>query len=140
MFRIDGHEITAFARQMENVPRELRRELRPHLRKAGERVVRSVRSNASWSSRIPGATKVRVGFSGGSRGGVQVYVDKGRAPHARPLEFGNVGNVNRHPVFGNTDIWVDQPTRPFFMPAVRENESQVVQEVQSAIDSVFDRL
>jgi hypothetical protein len=55
------------------------------------------------------------------------------------LEFGNRGAFNRHPVFGGP-AWVDQPTRPFFMRAVRAKERQVVAAVQSAIERVFARL
>lgn len=138
MITIDGTEVKAFADQLRHVPPELRRGLRREIRKAGEALVNDIRSNASWSSRIPAATKIRVGF-GARSAGVTVQVDAGQAPHARPLEFGNRGAFNRHPVFGG-DTWVDQPTRPFFMRAVRSNEPKVVRAVGDAIEQAFARL
>lgn len=132
-------QVALFSKQLQNVPVELRKELRPRIRNAAGTLQKQIQANASWSTRIPAATKVRVGF--GSRNpGVTVFVDAEAAPHARPLEFGSQGrsNVNRHPVFGR-DIWVDQDARPFFMPAVQQVEQSVVSEIQSAIDAVLQR-
>lgn len=139
--RVRYEAVSTFARQLGNVPRELRKELRPHIRTAAQKLQAKVQQNASWSSRIPAATKVKVSFASRS-GGVTVYVDSNAAPHARPLEFGSQGrsNVNRHPVFGNRGVWVDQPARPFFMNAARESEPQVVNEIQKAIDAALGRL
>lgn len=141
MIRINYAEVSAFSRQLADVPINLRRQLRPRVRKAAQTLTDRVKSNASWSSRIPGATRIRVGFTGGPRGGVLVFVDSKAAPHARPLEFGSQGrsDVNRHPVFGRA-VWVDQPTRPFFMPAVVATEPVVVREVQSAINDALKSL
>lgn len=140
MIHIDGTQVRAFADQLRGFPKDLRKELRRNIKAASEQLVRDIQSNASWSTRIPAATKVRVGF-GQRSAGVRVFVDKRAAPHARPLEFGSQGrsNINRHPVFG-TDVWVDQPTRPFFMRAVRSNRRQVVSKVQEAIDEAWRRM
>jgi hypothetical protein len=135
---IDGTEVKAFADQLRAFPRELRPELRREIKRASDVLVGDIRSNASWSSRIPSATKVKVGF-GARSSGVQIHVDAGAAPHARPLEFGNNGGFNRHPVFGGP-AWVNQPVRPFFMPAVRSNERQVIDAVGAAIAAAFARL
>lgn len=140
MIRINDAEFRAFADQLRGFPKELRRGLRKNIKAASQDLVRDIQSNASWSTRIPSAVKTRVGF-GQRSAGVRVFVDSRIAPHARPLEFGSQGrsNVNRHPVFG-TDVWVDQPTRPFFMKAVRSNQRQVVSKVQDAIDDSLRRL
>lgn len=137
---IDGSQVSAFADQLRQVPREMRTGLRRTIRESSQDLIRLVRANAAWSDRIPGAVKTRVGF-GQRASGVQVYVDAGQAPHARPLEFGNRagGGVNRHPVFGG-DTWVDQPTRPFFMRAAGRMEPQLVKDIQKAIDDVFDQI
>lgn len=139
MISIDGSEIRAFADQLRDFPREFRPRLRREIRKAAGGLVREIQQNASWSSRIPGATRVSVGF-GQRSAGVTVLVDEKKAPHARPLEFGNRagGTINRHPVFGG-DMWVEQPTRPFFMRAVRSAEKDAVTAVQTAIDEAFAR-
>lgn len=138
--RVRHQAVTSFARQLRDVPKEFRRELRPKIRKASDKVAGKIRANASWSSRIPGAVKTQVSFSSRS-GGVRVFVDSDAAPHARPMEFGSQGRrgVNRHPVFGR-DVWVDQPAKPFFMKAVRESEQDVVLEIQDAIDNALRRI
>ena len=138
MIIIDGTEVKAFADQLRAFPRELRPELRREIKKSADVLVRDIRSNAAWSSRIPGATRVSVGF-GARSSGVTVLTDAAKAPHARPLEFGNNGGFNRHPVYDGP-AWVNQPIRPFFLPAVRANERQVVNAVGSAIDAAFSRL
>lgn len=138
MIHIDGTEIRAFADQLRDFPRELRTPLRREIRKAAGGLQRDVQAGASWSTRIPAATKIRVGF-GARSAGVTVHVDRNAAPHARPLEFGNRGAFNRHPVFGGP-AFVNQPTRPFFMRAVRANERKAVTAVQTAIDEAFSRL
>lgn len=137
---IDSTDVGAFAVQLRRVPKEMRTGLRRTIRGSSKDLVRVIRANAAWSDRIPGAVKTRVGF-GQRQSGVQVYVDAGQAPHARPLERGNRagGGTNRHPVFGG-DVWVEQPTRPFFLRAVRQAEPKLVKDIQEAIDDVFSRL
>lgn len=137
---IDGSQVSAFAVQLRQVPREMQTGLRRTIRESSKDLTRQIKANAAWSDRIPGAVKTRVGF-GQRSAGVQVHVDAGQAPHARPLERGNTagGATNRHPVFGGP-AFVNQPTRPFFMRAVRRAEPELVKGVQQAIDEVFDRL
>lgn len=139
MIRIQSMQVRAFADQLRDAPPQIRRGLTKEIKTAAGGFVRTLRGNYGWSSRIPGAVRTRVGF-GPRSAGVLVHVDAGLAPHARPLEFGNRGGFNRHPVFGNRDAWVDQPTRPTFMRTVRAAEPQVVSAVQSAINDVFRRL
>jgi hypothetical protein len=66
----------------------IRRNLRNAIRQQGQVVVDAVRSRASWSSRIPGATGVSIRYSTVAAS-VKVSVDHRKAPHARPLEEGN---------------------------------------------------
>lgn len=102
------------------VPIALKRELRPQMRAAGQHILDDMRHRASYSTRIPAATKMTVRFSL-KGGGVFFRVNAAQAPEARPLE-GARGSTNassfRHPVFGDRDDWVDQPTQPFFLPAM----------------------
>jgi len=65
-----------------------RKRVRATFTEAAGAMVADIRSRASWSSRIPGATKVQTTFSV-TRSKVKVIVDHNRAPHARPLEVGN---------------------------------------------------
>jgi hypothetical protein len=138
MITIDGVQVRAFADQLRDFPREYRKDVRRSIKKAADVLVRDIKGNAAWSSRIPAATKTKVNF-GARSAGVLVFVDAKKAPHARPLEFGNKPGFNRHPVFGNRENWVDQPVRPFFIRAVRSNERQVVDAVQQAINDAWPR-
>jgi hypothetical protein len=136
---IDHTQVRAFAEQLREVPPDLRMSLSRRVRVIAGRVVQTIQGNYSWSTRIPGAVKQRVGF-GPRSSGVLVYVDSRLAPHARPLEFpNNRAGFNRHPVYG-TETWVDQPIRPSFMPGVRSSQPMAVTEIQDAIDDVFRRL
>jgi hypothetical protein len=139
MFTVDGREVISFSRQLQEVPKELRSELRKRIRSAADVIKTAAQSNASWSSRIPGAISVRTGFGRGSA--VRVVVSAKRAPHARAFEgiTQDGRGTFRHPVFGR-DVWVEQPTRPFLQPAVRQHQDRVVRDVQDAIDHVLGDL
>jgi hypothetical protein len=80
---IEYTSVRALAERLGTLPVELRAELRPRLLHAGSLVASAARSNASWSTRIPGA--IRVGASFNSRtGGASIRVSAKKAPHARP--------------------------------------------------------
>lgn len=120
------------------VPKELRKEVRRGLHKAGRIVRDDARRRASWSSRIPRSLGVRTAFSG-KRTGVRVVADAKKAPHARPFE-GIGGNSSfRHPVFGNREKWVEQRTRPFLAPAMEANKGKARDEIRAAVDAALRR-
>lgn len=135
----DHSSVTLLAKRLGKVPIELRRELRPKLRAAASLVVNDMRGRSSYSSRIPGAIGTTVSFSGRGRGGgVTIRVNSRKAPHARVLERGNDGSRSssfRHPVFGDRDAWVSQPTRPFFFPAIHANRDEVKKRIAEAVRS-----
>ena len=139
MIHIDSVEVRTFADRLRATPPHMQREMRKRVTAAASTFVRSLQSAYSWSSRIPGAVRTRVGF-GPRSSGVLVFVDSGQAPHARPLEFPNRGIFNRHPVMGNREVWVNQPARPTFMRTIDANEPQVVGQVEMAVRDVFSRL
>lgn len=135
---VERTSVTMLARELGNVPAELRRELRPKLRASAQSIVDDMKGRASFSSRIPGAIRMTVSFSGrGSGGGVRIAVNSKIAPHARLLERGNDGGRSgsfRHPVYG-TDTWVSQPTRPFFFPAVFAGREQTKNKISEAVSA-----
>lgn len=115
------------------MPADLRRELRPAMRRAAQPILTDAKQRASWSSRIPGAIKIGTSFTA-RKPGVRLVVNSSKAPHARPYEFGSGRNRNlRHPVFGNREVWVEQSTRPFFFPAVRAGQAGAVREADLAV-------
>jgi hypothetical protein len=100
------------------MPPELRKHLRTDLRESAQRPLADAKARASWSKRIPAATRLSVSFSK-RKPGVALTVRRLTAPHARPLENqGRPGTV-RHPVFGRRDRWAAQPARPFLWPAAQ---------------------
>ena len=108
-------------------------ELRRRLKAAAQPILRQVKANASWSSRIPGAVGIGTAFTA-KRTGVFIKVNSKRAPHGRPLENNARPGHFRHPVFGR-DVWVSQPSRPFFfnetdkaMPDVERAAAEAVEE------------
>lgn len=113
---------------------EVRREVRPALQKAAEPMIRTARSNAAWSRRIPRAIKLSV-----LKRGVEIRVSKRIAPHARPLEGVRGNRTFRHPFFGNREIWYDQKTKPFLGPAVEAHERQIVPALFKIIDEAARR-
>lgn len=131
-------DVTLFAQRLQDVAPTARTELRKTIRKAGDELVQDVRGAASWSSRIPQAVQIKVGF--GKRGGVRIFVNSKKAPHARPLEFPNRGLMVRHPVFGDRENWVETPGRPFFFKTVRKHEQKVIAGISQAIDKAVQGL
>jgi hypothetical protein len=115
--------------QFEQLQRDLnrmgnvqRRRIREQAARVGQGALSDARSRAgAWSRRIPSAITMR-GFTDVTRGrvGVELRASKD-VPHARPYEgISQQGSTSyfRHPVFGHTDRWVSQKTRPYLWPAV----------------------
>ncbi|GIH76137.1 HK97 gp10 family phage protein [Planobispora longispora] len=102
------------------LPKSMRAEIRASAKEIGDPVLQEVRRRASWSSRIPAATRISVRF-GARTSGVTVRTSAKKAPHARPYEHGGERGTFRVPVFrqkGRRTPWVDRAARPFFTPGV----------------------
>lgn len=80
-----GQELKSLDREFATA---IRKQVRTAVSEAGAAVLGQARSNASWSSRIPAATKLTTSYSA-KRAGITIRTSKTRAPHARPFEFGN---------------------------------------------------
>lgn len=133
---VDG--VRSLAARFGRMPEDLRRELRPALRAAATPILSDMKARAGYSTRIPGAIRMTVSFDS-RRGGIRFRVNADRAPHARVLERGNHGGraeTFRHPVFGDTDRWVSQPTRPFFFPALQAGRPAVRRNILTAVRKV----
>ena len=116
--------------QLRTINPRARRKVRQAIVEATRDMREDMARRASWSSRIPGAIRLRISWRTGR---VEIRVDARRAPHARPYE-GTDGNAFfRHPVFGDRDRWVSQRTRPFFFPAVRAHRRRVIDAVERAV-------
>lgn len=130
---VEFTSVRTLAHELGSMPADLKLELRPKLRAAGQLVGDEAKRNASFSKRIPGAITVRTLFSS-RNGGVSVSVNRRKAPHARALEGTQRNTTFRHPVFGG-DTWTSQPTRPFLFPAVKSKETQAKALIAEAVRS-----
>jgi hypothetical protein len=127
------------ARELGGVPKELRRELRPRIRLAGQELVGDLKaSSAGFSQSIPPAVRMTVSFAS-KTGGVRIFVDRKKAPAARPLEHAGAAGTFRHPVFGNRDVWVAQQAHPFFFRTVSKHRDRVRSLVEDAVRASFPR-
>lgn len=135
MPRTGQQEFKRFAQDLGKIPNEVRRELRPVLRRSAQRPLAEARRNAAWSSRIPGATRISVGFSKRNPN-VALVVNKNKAPHARPKENQGKPGTFRSPVFGNRDVWVNHRAQPFLFRAAKPWQDDVDNDIGRAIDAV----
>lgn len=118
------------------IPKDLKVRLRPGLREVGQIVRDQARFNASFSKKIPPATRVGVGFTKRNPG-VSVQVNKNRAPNARPLENRGQQGLIRHPVFGHRDRrWAEQPAHPFLAKALAEKAPEAERKIAEVFDKV----
>jgi len=122
------------------ISKDLKKELRPAIREGAQPMLQGIKRNASWSSRIPKATRLSTSFSGRGAGpGVSIITDAGKAPHARVYENdGNPGTF-RAPLFGNRERWFTHAARPFFAPAVRKYGPEVVEAIDKRISEITAR-
>jgi hypothetical protein len=126
-------DLKAFIREFDKFPKELRQELRPKLRKTGEKALASVRALAGWSTRVPGATRLSVSFAKRNPG-ISIVVNRHKAPHARPHEHGGKPGFFRAPLFGNRRRWYRHRARPFLEPGARPHFERVDNEIKDAVD------
>lgn len=127
------NEILRLRRELGEIPRELQRRLRPLMRREGQPVLQDARRRASWSTRIPPATKLSTSFTR-RRAGLHIQVDRRRAPHARNWEDLMGRGESRWPVFGNREVWSGLPSRPFLEDAAFARGPAVVAAINQAID------
>lgn len=127
-------ELQELVRDLGKIPKDLSQEMRPMLKRTGEGALRDAKSNASWSSRIPGATRLAISF-GKKNTGVSIRTNQRKAPHARPHENNGKPGTFRHPNFGRDD-WSSQQARPYMQPAADKWQAQVDEEIGKVVDQV----
>lgn len=127
-------ELQEMVRDLGKMPKDLSKEMRPMLKRTGEGALRDAKSNASWSTRIPGATRLAITFAK-SNTGVAIRTNKNRAPHARPIENAGKKGSFRHPIFGRDD-WASQEARPYMQPAADAWQSHADEEIGKVVDEV----
>lgn len=130
-----SEDVRKLVNDIRKIGGQVPRELNKTFKRAAEPVAQQAQANASWSTRIPGAIKVKVAQSRRFPG-AQIVVDKDKAPHSRLYEFGSGRRSTsfRHQVFGNEDNWVEQSTRPFIRPALVAKGDGFIKACDDAVD------
>ena len=137
---VDPQELGALQRDLKELEggKAMVTALRRNLKAAAQPAVRQVKANASWSTRIPAATAARVAFTAKRGAGMSVFVNRKKAPHARPIENDGSPGSFQHFVFGHAPL-VTQAARPFFfdqmdkaMPAVEAAVADAMEEAAKA--------
>jgi hypothetical protein len=132
-----ANDVQRFIDHFGQVPKDLKREIRPELRAAGRLVADEAETRAAtFSTKIPRAVKVRVSFAK-RQPGVSVIVDKNTAPNARPEEHAGRAGFFRHMVYGHRDRWVSQEAHPFLAPAAEAKADEAARQVEHAVDRVI---
>ena len=128
-------EIGELIRDLGRIPADARRYVRPALAGSGRDVLNRARANASWSTRIPAATRLSIRFT--RNPGVDVITDGRRAPHAHVYE--NEGRPGRksHPLFGNRDHWFRFQARPYLAPAMDAEAPHAAAAMADALERAF---
>jgi len=138
MARSNTDSLRDLIRDMGKMPVEVRKLVRPALRASAQKPLQKARANASWSSRIPQATRIQVNYSKRAPG-VALVVNKNKAPHARAYENEGKAGYFRTPLFGNRDQWFAHKARPFFYQVGPPWVKEVDAAVGDAVDKVSRR-
>lgn len=128
------------AKSLRDVPQRFKREARRALTQAGQRTLQQAMMNAAFSSRIPGSLSLKVSFRS-TRPGVIIRASLDKAPHARVLEgITATGGYFKHPVYGNKRVWVEQKTRPYLAPAVRDTRRQLLADIDKIAADIVAKI
>lgn len=133
--RVDPHGLSQLYRDAKAAEGTIQVELRRGIKAAAQPVVDAVKEDASFSSRIPGAVKLKSSFAA-KGASVAVVVDGAAAPEAKAINHGGRGGTFRHPVFGNRDVWVDQAAVPFMATGPRRAQPQADAAMLEAMDRI----
>lgn len=128
-------ELRKFIRDFEKFPADLRKEMRPMIRRVGAQALLATRAEASWSTKIPSATRMNVSFSKRSAG-ASISTNRLRAPGARPLENRGREGFFRHPVNPDKTVWVRQRSRPYISKATQPFAAKFDAEILTVVDQV----
>lgn len=137
---IDARDFHDVARALHKAAPATSRALKRRLRKAGEIVAVEARAIASEHSQsIPPTIKVRTRAAA-----VEVIAGGPDAPVASLFELGNTRDAKsasasrkgsfRHPVYGNREVWVEQPMHRYLAPAAAAHMVEVEREVVGALE------
>jgi hypothetical protein len=134
-----GLEVVRLRKESRETANQLRRRVRAAAAPLKNAVIDSALE--AGMHKAAGAVSVRQSYT--ARGAaIKVIVDAKKAPNARPLDSGNkaAGTINRHPVYGDREVWVDQPARPFFKRGIARGSEAASREVEKVLDDIVRAL
>jgi hypothetical protein len=161
-----ANQLKAMADALRKADREdLRRGLDRAIRKASKPTVQAIKESAEHINtrgiRKPGAKRRFTGTApakgtrkkiaeavgatvstAGENPRVSFQVRSARLPETlknMPRKFDS-GDVFRHPVMGNTDVWVGQTGDPWFFPPIKEKLPTFRAEIDKELDVVREKL
>jgi hypothetical protein len=92
-------------------------------------IAEQARKNASkFSTRIPAATGVATGDNADE---AIVITDGAAAPNALPFETGE-----RHPLWGDRELWYPQPKKPYMAKAAKTASGQALEVYAAQVDEL----
>lgn len=127
-------ELRAFIRDFEKFPPDLRKEMRPMLKRAGDVALLRARASSSWSTRIPGSLRVRVSFTKRSAG-VTLTSNRNKAPHGRAYAHLGKTGFFRAPTGNPPEPWVRHAARPWFFSAA---DVALTKDIDQKIGNIVD--
>jgi hypothetical protein len=146
-----GRDLARITRELRRMDdKELLKRFRKELRSAARPLVPLVRKSirqipSSRPYRADGlrgqlsrATKLEVKTSG-RQASAAIRVDGRRMPnHSKSVQAYMEGTKPRwrHPVFGNTDVWVQQPPQPYFYKAMKVAGPRARKAVNKVMDEI----
>lgn len=135
-FEVTSPDLNNVYRSIRKVDPALASAIRKGVKAAAAPVLAEVKSSAEAQGLNRAADATTVAFSSTSRQiTATIRTNLKRAPYARAIEYGSQGSggrYDRHPVFG-TDTRVNQPTRPYFWPAVRRSSGRSQAQIAAAL-------
>ena len=165
--QIDAKQFVGFYKAVSKIDSEIKKALRKEMMQKTAPIVEEVRQAALAipASREAGSTRKKKGqalglraslaaaakadFNGTSKGGVvkikisstRFLAVSGRTNRSLPYYVeGRRKRAWRHPVFGNTEVWVEQQKHPFLGVTVMKHKQDFTNAVQKAVDETMQAL
>lgn len=164
--KYDSSEFVKFYKALAQVDPDLKKALRKRLMVMAKPVVSDVKQAALSipSSRETGGTRkkkgatlglraslaaaAKVDFNGTRPGAVlhiRISTTRFMAVSGRPRTLPYYMEKRRkrpwrHPVFGNSDVWVQQEGHAFLMPTVIQHKPKFINEVKNAVDDALNQI
>lgn len=126
---------------------QLTKELKAVIKPAQEKAQRNIQAMPSQDAKygdmresISAAIKISVRTTGRNTG-VMVVANKGKYPRKfnnAAAQFNRAGW--RHPVFGNTQVWVTQVGKPGYFDSIMGDKPEYLEAVRSCLQAMADSI